>query len=165
MLSFLGTGRPDGFLQSWAFFDESNIPAVLSSSADPRYQSCVDSAIKLLFARSEARAHALLETAILKLLAKSVSFLDGRERGNETIQEVHMPGEVVCCVPLNAANVWRGWHGWTLAREMPSRIGCYFIQFLGIGYDIRVVQEDPENFFGDTNDFIAPSAVRARVVD
>lgn len=123
MLSFLGTGRPDGILQSWAFLNEPNIPAVVSSSADPRYQSRMDSAIKLLFTRSQARAHALLKATVLELLAESISCLDGRERGNKTVEEIHMPGEIVSCVPLDAANVWRRWHWWTLAREMPSRIG------------------------------------------
>lgn len=165
MLSFLGTGRPDGILQSWAFLNEPDIPTVLSSSADPRCQSRMDSTIELLFARSQARAHALLKATVLELLAESVSCLDGRERGNKTVEEVHMPGEIVCCVPLDTANVWRRWYGWTLAREMPSRIGSSFVQLLGIGYDIRVVQEDPEDFFGDTDDFIAPRAVWTRVVD
>ena len=81
-----------------------------------------------------------------------------------------MGGEVIGSVPFDATDVGCRGDGGAFAGEVPAAVG-----FCGggggggggegEGDDVGVVEEDPEDFFGDADDFVAPDPVGSGVVD
>jgi hypothetical protein len=89
-------------------------------------------------------------------------------------------GDVGCRVPFDAADVRRCRYGRPSAREVARHESIFgsdgsLEHGLGVGLlsiggmvfewdDIVVVQEDPEDFFGDADDLFAPDAIGSRLL-
>ncbi len=75
-----------------------------------------------------------------------------------------MCGKVVGSFPLNAADIGSCGDRGTVAREVSRGVaGVRIRAFWGVGHHIKVMQEDPEHFFGNVDDFFTPDTVRAGV--
>lgn len=73
--------------------------------------------------------------------------------------------EVVSCVPFYAADVWRCWDGWAITWEVSGAVGSCWVGVVGEGNNVGMVEEDPEDFFCDIENLVAPDAVRSGVID
>ena len=129
----------------------------------------MDEAVELLFAGAQTGAHALLEAAVFDFLAEGVAFVEGGEGGDDAVEEVKVRGEVVGRVPFDAADIRGCRHGRTFAGEVSAAVGLcgvvVVVVVVGEGNDVGVMEEDPEDFFRDADDFVAPDSVRSGVID
>lgn len=77
-----------------------------------------------------------------------------------------MRGQVIRGVPFDTADVGRGGDGRPFLREMGSFVGFLVagVSNLGIGDDVDVMEEYPEDFLGDIHDLVAPDVVGSRRV-
>ncbi len=77
-----------------------------------------------------------------------------------------MCGQVVRGIPLDAANIRCGGDGRPFLWEMSGFVGFVVagINNLRIGDDVDMMEEYPEDFLGDIDDFVAPNMVRSRRV-
>lgn len=73
--------------------------------------------------------------------------------------------EVVCCVPFYTADIWRCWDGRPIAWEASGAVGGCWVGVVGEGNEVFFVEEDPEDFFRDIEDLVAPDAVRSGVIN
>lgn len=123
-------------------------------------------AVPFLFACPQAAAHAFLETTVLELLAEVDSLFPGGQASDEAVEEIHVRGQVIRGVPFDAADVGRGRDRGPFLREMGGFVGFVVagVSNLGIGDDVEVMEEDPEDFLGDIDDLVAPDVVRSRRV-
>ncbi len=122
-------------------------------------------AVEFLLARPQADSHHFLEAAVFELLPELVAFLACGKGSNDAVQKVDMSGQVVRSVPFDSANIGSSWDWRMFASEVSRGVGIGSLWGFGIRYDIRMVQEYPEDLLGHVAHFSLPDTVRSRVVD
>ena len=76
-----------------------------------------------------------------------------------------MSGYVVGGVPFDAPDVGCCWYGRPFPREMVACVGSCWIYGVGVGDDVGVMEEDPEDFFGHVEDLVVPDSIGSGVID
>lgn len=122
-------------------------------------------AVELLLASPQGAAHAFLEPAVTQFLPQTISLLARRQGGDYPVEQVQVRGDIIRRIPLNTPYI-RGRRDWgSIAGKVDACVvGRRRIWSRRVRDDVEVMEENPEHFFGDVDDFFAPDTIRARVM-